>query len=236
MRGRGTDDYIWISPDDVVNVFPNKNNGNCGAWDAAVKVLETGRDRRSLHIGDWDGDGKDDIISVARKNGALTIWLNRWENNVFSFQQRQIDGQFRDQGRGVRRYDNGHHFASIRYVFHFFGIDTCIRAKYIRGYVNGKRRVDFLCMEKSGRTTAWLNQDGTEVRMLSVGQVKYSENLDRANFRFADVNGTPNFSLITRKSPRLRRGNHFLVSFNGTLLIAHSYACMGLCSGSPLMK
>jgi hypothetical protein len=42
-------------------------------------------------------------------------------------------------------------------------------------------------MEPSGRTTAWLRDENGG--WFDAGQVKYSEKLDRANFRFADADG-----------------------------------------------
>lgn len=51
-------------------------------------------------------------------------------------------------------------------------------------------------MEPNGRTVAWLN--GPNQEMEYVGQVKFSEKLDRANHKFADVNGTipSNFNIV----------------------------------------
>lgn len=43
-------------------------------------------------------------------------------------------------------------------------------------------------MEPSGLTRAWLRDSGGN--WFDAGQVKYHEDLDRANYRFADVNGT----------------------------------------------
>lgn len=42
-------------------------------------------------------------------------------------------------------------------------------------------------MEPDARVTGWINHDGDT--LVNDGQVKFSESLDRANFRFADVNG-----------------------------------------------
>lgn len=42
-------------------------------------------------------------------------------------------------------------------------------------------------MEPSGRTTAWLQGDDGSLE--DVGQVKVSDDLDRANMQFADVDG-----------------------------------------------
>lgn len=54
-------------------------------------------------------------------------------------------------------------------------------------HCSGSGRVDYLCMERDGRTTAWLrDEDDT---WFDAGQIKFTEDLDRANFRFADADG-----------------------------------------------
>ncbi|SPO00343.1 related to acetylxylan esterase [Cephalotrichum gorgonifer] len=182
MRGRGVDDYIWISPSGVVNVFPNQNtkedttrDATRGIWGGSIRALETSFDRRALHIGDWDGDGRDDVIAVDKWSGALTVWFSGWSGGTdFKFRKESIAGSANTcrAGWGVGYFDNGHHFADI----------------------TGEGRVDYLCMEPSGRVTGWLNDGSSTLR--SVGQVKFSEDLDRANFRFADVNGDGKADLI----------------------------------------
>ena len=42
-------------------------------------------------------------------------------------------------------------------------------------------------MQPEGTTTAWLQRDDGALE--DVGHVKFSEELDRANFRFGDVDG-----------------------------------------------
>lgn len=42
-------------------------------------------------------------------------------------------------------------------------------------------------MELNGRVTGWINENDKE--LVNVGQIKFSEGLDRANLGFADVNG-----------------------------------------------
>lgn len=126
MRGRGVDDYIWISPDGVVNLFPNRNSPentaefgdvHKGIWGGVFAPIHTGKDRRSLHIADWDGDGKDDIISVEKRTGKLTIWLSAWDGHKYTPRIiHKNDREYCKEGWGIGYFDNGHHFADIRYV------------------------------------------------------------------------------------------------------------------------
>ncbi|OBT82112.1 hypothetical protein VE02_08782 [Pseudogymnoascus sp. 03VT05] len=173
MDGNGNDDYVWISPDGKVAIFRNLHQPpdtskfkTGGGWDAAHVNLETGYDRRALHIGDWDGDGKADIIAVEKGNGAVTVWKTSYAGNKFLFTKQVIPNSGKcNQGWDVGLFDIGVIFADL----------------------TGNGRVDYLCMQPDRRTEAWLNDDGSDLR--SVGQVKFSEKLDRANHRFADVNG-----------------------------------------------
>lgn len=55
---------------------------------------------------------------------------------------------------------------------------------------SGNGRVDYLCMEPNGRTTALINEPAA---LRNVGQVKAAETdtpRNRADLRFADVNGS----------------------------------------------
>ncbi|KFY70309.1 hypothetical protein V499_09272, partial [Pseudogymnoascus sp. VKM F-103] len=173
MDGNGNDDYVWISPDGKVAIFRNLHQPpdtskfkTGGGWDAAHVNLETGYDRRALHIGDWDGDGKADIIAVEKGSGAVTVWKTSYAGNKFSFAKQVIPNSGKcNQGWGVGLFDIGVIFADL----------------------TGNGRVDYLCMKPDGTTEAWLNDDGSDLR--SVGQIKFSEKFDRANHRFADVNG-----------------------------------------------
>ncbi|KAK1622921.1 hypothetical protein BDP81DRAFT_440486 [Colletotrichum phormii] len=141
------------------------------SWSAPNK-LETGFDRRALHVGDWDGNGKADIIGVNRRTGALTVWFSNWDGTNFNWDKQVLANTDKcNQGLGRGYFDHGAYFADI----------------------TNNGRVDYLCMEPDGRTTAWLNSaSGLE----NVGQVKFTEDLDRANFRFADVNGDGKADLL----------------------------------------
>ncbi|PVH96898.1 carbohydrate esterase family 3 protein, partial [Periconia macrospinosa] len=177
MSGKGNDDYIWISPDGKIVPFVNKNtppdttqykNG----WAGKGVVLATGMDRKALHIGDWDGDGKADIIGVDKKTGALTVWFTSYTGpgGTFSFRKETLGGTWCTQGWGVGLFDIGARFADV----------------------SGNGCVDYLCMEPDGRTTGWINNcpnNGNNFNLENVGQIKKSEGLDRANHKWVDVNG-----------------------------------------------
>ncbi|RYP85137.1 hypothetical protein DL769_001041 [Monosporascus sp. CRB-8-3] len=176
MTGTGNDDYVWIDPEGNVVVFANRNTPpdtnlykDGAAWDDKGIVLRTGMDRKALHIGDWNGDGKADVIGVEKRTGAMTVWLTNYNNGAFSFSKQTSEQAYCNQGWGVGRYDLGMRFADI----------------------TGSGCVDYLCLELDGRTTAWLNDCKSDLFDLrNVGQVKFAEpSKDRANIRFADVNG-----------------------------------------------
>ncbi|KPM38628.1 hypothetical protein AK830_g7923 [Neonectria ditissima] len=172
MTGSGFDDYVWISAFGQVNVFPNKNTKASFDWYksiawGAVHKFETGFSRRALHIGDWDGDGKADIIAVDRASGVLTVWYSRWDGTSFNFKkevQTATAGRC-NLGWGVLYHDTAHHFADI----------------------TGNGKVDYICVHRDGYMQATLNLNSNQLSY--VGQIKYGENLDRANYKFADVNG-----------------------------------------------
>lgn len=194
MRNRGVDDYIWISPKGVINVFPNQNTKDDtsrdvsrGIWGPVIRALETGMDRRALHIGDWDGDGHDDVIGVDKRTGKLTIWITNWDGKKFSFNKKTIDRELCKEGWGIGYFDNGHHFADIRYAFYYPVMELLEYVLMSIDLFSGDGRVDYLCMERDGRVTGWINHGNKD--LIYEGQVKFSEGWDRANLQFADVNG-----------------------------------------------
>ena len=187
MTGSGFDDYIWIRSTGQVTVFPNvysktsssdilykDDPDGSNAWGASSTILETGFDRRALHIGDWDGDGKADIIGVNRETGGVHVWYNNWDGSSFNWNHQDhtsTTNGWCTEGWGLLPGDHGAHFADV----------------------TGSGKVDYLCMQPDGTTTAWFRDySGWE----NVGQVKFTEDLDRANFRFADINGDGKADLV----------------------------------------
>ncbi|KNG81650.1 hypothetical protein ANOM_009765 [Aspergillus nomiae NRRL 13137] len=168
MRGTGADDYVWISSEGRGYLYGNVHDPP--VWKPeGTEIFNVKKDRKSLHLADFDGDGKCDLWAVNRDTGEAEIWLNKWSDNAQGnyFQYKGVlTGNARcTQGWGVGLDDLGLRFADL----------------------NGDGRADYLCMDPDGRTDGWLNKG--ENSFESIGQAKRSEGYDRANHRWADVNG-----------------------------------------------
>ncbi|KAE8155227.1 hypothetical protein BDV25DRAFT_146356 [Aspergillus avenaceus] len=166
IRGAGADDYVWISAEGRGTLYGNVHKPP--TWDPeGIEIFNVNKTRKGLHLADFDGDGKCDLWSVDRDTGEAEVWLNKWSDGEGSFEyQGVLTGNAScTQGWGVGLGDLGLRFADL----------------------DGDGRADYLCMEENGRTDGWLNKG--ENKFQSIGQVKLSENYDRANHRWTDVNG-----------------------------------------------
>ncbi|KAK5674489.1 Glucan endo-1,3-alpha-glucosidase agn1 [Elasticomyces elasticus] len=182
MRNTGRDDLLWLKSTGELSFWPNDNtNGHLSKpwnWGKSYSVLNINadggaRDRRNVHLADWNGDGKCDVIY----HDTITGWAEWWKNTYTSqvgvgFQyQGWIDKAICSTGTGVGLFDLGLRFADI----------------------DGDRRADWLCMEPDGRTHGYLNH---ALGVSELGQIKKSEGHERANHRWADVNGDGRADLL----------------------------------------
>lgn len=89
ITGDGKDDYVWVSPDGSGQLFENYDSWP--NWQDRGIIFETGMPRDTIHLGDWDGDGKVDVLSVDYSTGKVRVWKNNWDNDAHS-------GSFEDLG------------------------------------------------------------------------------------------------------------------------------------------
>ncbi|KAK4455138.1 hypothetical protein QBC34DRAFT_445431 [Podospora aff. communis PSN243] len=171
MTGSGNDDYVFIDHNSKITIFRNQNtppNTNYASWaDRGVVLDLAGTPRKAIHLGDWNGDGFCDIIITGKTTGSVDVYFTYWDqaSDTFTFSAKtRVMNSGCTEGWGVGLYDLGMRFHDI----------------------DGDKRVDYLCLEKNGRTTGWLNKPEA---MLWQGQIKFSVQKDRANHRWADVNG-----------------------------------------------
>ncbi|KKY36967.1 hypothetical protein UCDDA912_g03061 [Diaporthe ampelina] len=183
MRGRsnGRQDYVWIFSNGKMHIYEALDSfaDNPPYWGNNYVMFDlTGSramDRRDLHLADWDGDGACDIIYTNPDGGAVEVWMNRIKTTG-DFNWEYIGNPSPelscDQKRGVGINDLAVRFADL----------------------SGNGRPDYLCMEKDGRTKGYLhNSDGS---FTLIPQFKKTDNFDRANYRWADVNGDGRADLI----------------------------------------
>ena len=171
MSGTGNDDYVFIDHNSKITIFRNSNTppntDYSGWWDKGVVLDFGGINRKAIHLGDWNGDGFCDVIITDAATGALDVYYTYWDraSDQFSFSTKtRVVNSGCTQGWGVGLYDLGIQFADI----------------------DGDKRVDYMCLEPDGRVTGWLNKPGG---LQWMNQIKFSVGKDRANHRWADVNG-----------------------------------------------
>ncbi|KAF4968093.1 hypothetical protein FSARC_4454 [Fusarium sarcochroum] len=167
MTGSGSDDFVWIYQDGHAAEI-NVNIHSPPAWGHTTTIeLKVPGPRNGIHLADWTGDGRCDVIVQNKATGDLTVFKNLYDKaaNRITFDSGTTHASSKcDQGWGVGIFDLGMRFHDI----------------------DGDGRADVLCIEKNGRITGSLNKSpGLE----NVGQIKFSEGWDRANMRFADVEG-----------------------------------------------
>ncbi|KAH8664571.1 hypothetical protein BX600DRAFT_550581 [Xylariales sp. PMI_506] len=182
MMGHATkqDDYVWVYQNGVMVLYQSFGEGFPPVspyWFTTQTIFNTGRnlDRRDLHLVDWDGDGACDIVYVEPTAGTVEVWLNQiLATGDFNWNHisNPAPALTCNQTRGVGIFDIAVRFADL----------------------TGNNLPDYLCMQKDGLTTGFLQTSpGT---WQNVGQIKKSESLDRANFRWADINADGRADLL----------------------------------------
>ena len=174
MRGTGSDDYVWIYADGHSDeIFANTHNPPF--WDPNYKfTLKVGAPRTLIHLADWTGNGRCDVLVQDKTTSAVTLWENQWNSatKTLTFANRGIVASPGcGKSTGVSIFDRNMRIADM----------------------DGDGRADIVCLELEGKLTSWLNKkDGLE----NVGQIKKTEGWDRANIRLADVENSGRADIV----------------------------------------
>ncbi|OBT86293.1 hypothetical protein VE02_05585 [Pseudogymnoascus sp. 03VT05] len=183
MEGHDTGamDYVWTWSHGKMKLFPNagkkfvkngesfwRQGGSNPHPDIWSPPDGAQWNRKDLHLADWDNDGDCDIIYVNPDNGNTRVFINDFP------EKKSWDGAFREISvphveceykRGIGLEDLAVQFADL----------------------TGNGRADYLCLHPDGTVKGYLHEDNGD--MTWRGQLKFTEAKDRANLRFADVNG-----------------------------------------------
>lgn len=182
----GREDYVWTLSTGKMTIYPNAGlnwvSDGQSFWgpeaimfDPAIHAGGRNLDRRDLHLADWDGDGFCDIIwTNPDANNQVEVWRNlygetkAWDWSYLGNPATELSCV---EKRGLGIHDIPVHFADV----------------------TGNKKADYLCMQRDGRITGWVNGD---LSWEAIDQFKQSEGLDRANFQFADADGDGKADLI----------------------------------------
>jgi hypothetical protein len=78
MRGTGSDDYVWIYADGHSDeIFANTHNPPF--WDPNYSfTLKVGAPRTLIHLADWTGNGRCDVLVQDKVTSDVRLWENQW--------------------------------------------------------------------------------------------------------------------------------------------------------------
>lgn len=117
MRGSGADDYVWIYQDGHASEI-NVNIHSPPYWGHSLSIsLSVPGPRVGIHLADWDGDGKCDVLVQNKATGALTLYANQYSSssNTLTFVNRGVvtGAATCTEGWGVGIFDRGMRLADI---------------------------------------------------------------------------------------------------------------------------
>ncbi|KAK2728197.1 killer toxin subunits alpha beta [Colletotrichum kahawae] len=173
----GRADYVWTQSTGEMTLFTNRSKGTIGDtnaegyWDPSPGIIfrpPRSMDRRDLHLQDWDGDGDCDIIYVNPETDAVEVFLNQYPQTGswgWTHLTNPAPGLTCGYKRGLGVFDLAVRFADL----------------------TGNNRADYLCIAPDGTVSGYLQQDSGA--FVDAGQIKFAIGKDRANLRWADVDG-----------------------------------------------
>ncbi|KAK6063962.1 killer toxin subunits alpha beta [Seiridium cupressi] len=176
----GREDYVWTLSKGEMRLYPNKGlksivgdecfwDASTIIWDPTTQAIGKYLDRRDLHLVDWDGDGACAIVrSDPDNDNRVQLWLNKYPTTGawnWAYNSNPAPSLYCPETRGIGIQDLPVQF----------------------GDLTGNGRADYICIEKDGRSWGFFHNDDDS--WTEAAQFKFSEGKDRANLRWADVNG-----------------------------------------------
>lgn len=98
MTGDGRADYVWTLSTGLMTIYPNGGNDFISTgqsyWGPSATMFTPSLhgagelNRRDLHLGDYDGDGKMDIFWTDPDNSnRISVWVNLYSNGNWNWRQ-----------------------------------------------------------------------------------------------------------------------------------------------------
>jgi hypothetical protein len=179
MMGTGRMDYVWSYSFGKMIIFRNGGidyiTEGESYWTQPQQdlfdpqaLIGQDLDRRDLHLTDFDGDGKDDIVWVdPDNNNHISVFINQYDGTTWSWEYQADPAPSvscsQTKGLGIR--------------------DLPIAW----GDISGNGRDDYVCIEPDGRMSGYVHE--TDGSWTYNEQFFGTKGYDRANFQFGDVNG-----------------------------------------------
>ena len=112
---------------------------------------------QQIHLADFDGDKKCDILLVDKNSGATTVILNKFSSGKFSWSNIGVvtGSASCTEGYGTDKHDKGVRWHDI----------------------DGDGRADFLCVTTDGVVSGYLNKGVNN--MVNQGMIKHTEGKER---------------------------------------------------------
>ncbi len=88
FNGDGNPDLITVRPDGVMNLYPGNGAGGFGTSYPQIGTGWQSRDQ-IISVGDWDGDGRNDLVAREPANGNLWLYSG---NGVGGFAGQRVIG------------------------------------------------------------------------------------------------------------------------------------------------
>jgi lysophospholipase L1-like esterase len=168
ITGDGLADYIWISKDGDIKAYINNGPKGGDGWNwAPLASITNGLDkaavsRASIRFADLDGDGRADL-SIVGEGGSLTSWIATGRDAELTWLSIGTTAGGIGDAAGVQLYD-----------------------------INGDGRADYIWVDKSSATTAYINlraKDSLVPNWISAGKIGSGVGTGRANITFGDLTG-----------------------------------------------